>query len=365
MAPKTIGSLHGAAQLGRTARRSISAENPTGAPGQGARATEGTGAAAARDLGSGWKVSPSLVVGAGQRVEIAAIDGAGVIDHIWLTTGPEAWRSLVLEMSWDGNDDEPAVSVPLGDFFCQGWGEFALLTSEPIVVAPRGGMTCYFPMPFRTSARVVLENLSAVDHVVYYQVDLVLGEVAEDLGYLHAHWQRSHPVPYGEVHTILEGARGRGSYVGTYLAVGVNGPGWWGEGEVKLYVDDDDEHPTICGTGTEDYFGGAWNFDVPGSGYTTFSSSYLGLHQVIVPDGLYRSQMRFGMYRWHLPDPISFESSLRVTIQDLGWRPDGRYLPRSDDLASVAYWYSELPSGAPHRLSLDELEVSSRPPSRA
>jgi hypothetical protein len=146
------------------------------------------------------------------------------------------------------------------------------------------------------------------------------------------------------------------------LAVGVNGPGWWGEGEVKFFIDEDKEFPTICGTGTEDYFGGAWNFDVPGQGYSTFSSSYIGLHQVIRPDGLYRAQTRFGMYRWHVPDPVHFERNLKVTIQDLGWRPDGRYLARSDDMASVAYWYSEHPEGIASEFSIDALEVSSRPP---
>jgi hypothetical protein len=267
---------------------------------------------------------------------------------------------MVLRMSWDGLDEAPAVVVPLGDFFCQGWGEFAPLVSEPIVVAPHGGMNCYFPMPFRKSARISIENLGPADQVVYYQVDYGLGEIPDDLGYLHATWRRANPVPSGEVFTVLDGAAGRGSYVGTYLAVGVNSPGWWGEGEMKFFFDDE-AYPTICGTGTEDYFGGAWDFEVPGQGYSTYSSSFLGLHQVIRPDGLYRSQTRFGMYRWHLPDPVNFERKLKVTIQDLGWRPDGRYLARSDDVASVAYWYSEDPAGVTSHISLDALEVSSLP----
>ena len=348
------------ARLTASESRAITAENATGARGAGARATEGTGANAARDLGVGWKVSPSLVIGAGQRVELAAIEGPGVIRHLWLTMRVEAWRTLVLRMTWEGDEGHPAVALPVGDFFCQGWAEYAPLMSEPIVVAPYGGMNCYFPMPFRTSARLSLENLGAVDHVVYYQVDYALCEVPPDMGYFHAHWQRSNPVPASQVHTILEGAAGRGSYVGTYMAIGVNGPGWWGEGEVKFYLDGEAD-PTICGTGTEDYFGGAWDFDVPGQGYSTYMSSFLGLHQLIKPDGLYRAQTRFGMYRWHLLDPVSFESELRVTIQDLGWRSDGRYLTRSDDIATVGFWYAEGPSGVPAQLALDDFEVSSRP----
>jgi hypothetical protein len=352
-----------AARLSRVESRAITAENPSGQRGGGGRATEGTGANAARDLGVGWKVSPSRVVPAGETLELAVIEGQGVIEHLWLTTRPDAWRSMVLRMSWDSADEAPAVAVPLGDFFCQGWGEFALLLSEPIVVAPNGGMNCYFPMPFRRSARITVENLGPNDQTVYYQVDYALGEVPDDLGYLHATWRRANPVPAGDVFTILDGARGRGSYIGTYLAIGVNSPGWWGEGELKFFFDNEND-PTICGTGTEDYFGGAWDFEVPGHGYSTYSSSYLGLHQVIKPDGLYRSQTRFGMYRWHLPDPVVFESDLKVTVQDLGWRPDGRYLPRSDDLASVAYWYSEVSGGVASDLSLDALEVSSLPSRR-
>ncbi len=120
----------------------------------------------------------------------------------------------------------------------------------------------------------------------------------------------------------------------------MNSNGWWGEGEIKFYLDDDTDYPTIGGTGTEDYFGGAWNFDVPGQGYTAFSTPYLGMPQVIRPDGLYVSQQRFGMYRWHLLDPIHFASGIpKVDIQALGWRSGWRYLPLRDDIASVAVFY--------------------------
>ena len=146
-------------------------------------------------------------------------------------------------------------------------------------------------------------------------------------------------------HTILEGIEGQGQYVGTYIAWGVNSNGWWGEGEIKFYLDDDTDYPTICGTGTEDYFGGAWNFDVPGKGYTEFSTPYLGMPQVIRPDGLYVSQQRFGMYRWHLLDPIHFATGIpKVDIQALGWRSGWRYLPLRDDIASTALFYLDRPT---------------------
>lgn len=340
--------------------RSISAENPTGEPGGGARATEGSGARAARDLGPGWKVSPSRVVEAGETLTLADIDGPGVIRHMWLTCSRDAWRRLVLRVYWDGAQ-RPAVAVPLGDFFGLAWGKFAPLHSQFVTVAPNGGLNSYWPMPFRHRGRVELENLGDQPAVVYYQVDYSLGEVSDDAGYFHARWRRSYLVRPQDVHTLVEGIEGSGQYVGTFLAVGVTSPGWWGEGEIKFYLDGE-EYPTICGTGTEDYFGGAWNFDVPGQGYTTYTSPYLGLHQVLSPDGLYQSQQRFGMYRWHGPDPIRFSSALRVTIQDLGWMPDGRYLSRQDDLASVAYWYLDGPQGCDDApLCLDELLTASRP----
>jgi hypothetical protein len=108
-------------------------------------------------------------------------------------------------------------------------------------------------------------------------------------------------------------------------------------------LDGDREFPTICGTGTEDYFGGAWNWEQPIGQYSTYSTPYLGMHQLIKPDGLYRSQQRFGMYRWHVMDPIRFESDLRITIQDLGWRSERRYLPQQSDISSTAFWYQAEP----------------------
>jgi hypothetical protein len=342
--------------------RSISPENPTGAPGQGGRAVGGTGAVAARELGPGWKVSPSVEIAPGTTFDLAAIEGPGRITHIWLTAHPDHWRGLLLRAHWDG-DPTPAVQVPVGDFFGQGWCRFAQLSSSMIAVNPHGGLNSYWPMPFRASARLTLENLTPAAVIVYYQVTYEIGgdESGADesgSGYFHAQWRRSNPLPAGSTHPLLAGMRGAGHYVGTYLAWGVNSRGWWGEGEIKYYLDDDAGFPTICGTGTEDYFGGAWNFDVPGQGYTAYTTPYLGLHQIIRPDGLYESQQRFGMYRWHVPDPIHFATGIRVDIQALGWRSHGRYLPRHDDIASTAFCYLDAPSAVPPAPpGPDELEV--------
>ena len=371
--------------------RSISAENPTGEPGRGDMATEGTGAIPARELGQGWKVSPSIEIAGGETVALANIEGPGAIQHIWLTVHPRHWRSLAWRIWWD-DEETASVETPLGDFFCSGWGERCNVSSLPVAVNPAGGFNCYWEMPFRRRARITVENLSP-DPVpaLYYQITYTLTEVPDDCAYLHAQWRRSNPLPYQEVHTLLDGVVGQGQYVGTYLAWGVNNTGWWGEGEIKFYLDGDGEWPTICGTGTEDYFGGAWNFEHPPGEYGVYSTPFLGLPQVIRPDGLYRSQQRFGMYatdsesstemdergrrhqprvhgsglshptgdiyvpgyrfgmyRWHVMDPIRFQQDLRVTIQALGWWAEPgeqlRYRPGEDDIASTAFWYQ----GEPH-----------------
>jgi hypothetical protein len=347
--------------LSEALSRSISAENPTGEPGRGGGAVTGTGEAAGRDLGVGWKISPSIVIPPGERATLADIAGPGILRHIWLTVHPRWWRRMLLRFRWE-HHEQPAVDVPLGDFFAQGWAEHAALSSQFVTVAPHGGLNSFWPMPFKDHAEVSLVNLSDEAATVYYQLDYTLEDVPAAAGYFHAEWRRSAPVDVDGLHTVIDLVQDRGHYIGTYLAVGVNHPGWWGEGEIKFYLDDDDALPSICGTGTEDYFGGAWNFDVPGQGYTPYCSPYMGLHQVLRPDGLYRSQQRFGLYRWHGPDPIHFRRSLRVTLQDLGWRPDGRYLRRRDDIASTAFWYQLSPGGLPHEdVTVDHLEVGSRP----
>ncbi len=340
-------SLATLSRLSKAQTRSISAENFDGAKGRGGMATEGTGAASARELGPGWKVSPSIHIAGSSTTTLAEIEGPGAIQQIWLTVHPSAWRQLVLRFYWDG-EESPSVEVPLGDFFCSGWTERCNISSLAVCVNPAGGFNCYWEMPFRRHARITVENV-APDEVkgFYYQINYTLTEVPEECAYFHAQWRRSNPLPYQAVHTLLDGVVGQGHYVGTYLAWGVNNNGWWGEGEIKFYLDGDDEWPTLCGTGTEDYFGGAWNFEFPPGQYGLFSTPYSGLPQVILPDGLYRSQQRFGLYRWHIVDPIRFQTDLRVTIQALGWRAaregKSRYLPLQDDIASTAFWYQTEP----------------------
>ena len=319
--------------------RSLSAENFTGERGKGGMATEGIGANAARDLGRGWKISPCIAIQPSETRVIADIQGPGAIQHVWMTPSKH-WRFSILRVYWD-ESPIPSVECPIGDFFACGWNRFAQVSSLPVCVNPGSGLNCYWEMPFLKRCRISMTNIGLEQMELFYQIDYALTPVPENAAYFHAQFRRVNPLPYREVYTILDGAQGRGQYVGTYMAWGVNNNGWWGEGEIKFFMDDDGEFPTICGTGTEDYFCGSYGFETnePVRAYREFTTPYAGLPQCIRPDGYYSSQTRFGLYRWHIMDPIRFRKRLKVTIQALGWRSDGRYLPLQDDIASVAYWY--------------------------
>ncbi len=338
--------------------RSISPENFTGEKGKGGMATldEGSAAHAARDLGQGWKVNPFVVIEPGETFTMAVIDGPGAIQHIWMTpTGNR--RFSIFRIYWD-DEENPSVEVPVGDFFANGWGGFAHVNSLAVTVNPGSAYNCYWTMPFRKKCKITMTNIDENPMRLYYQIDYTLSEVPDNAAYFHAQFRRVNPLEYKEVYTIIDGIKGEGHYVGTYLCWGVNNNGWWGEGEIKFYMDGDKKFPTICGTGTEDYFCGSYNFDVGGQ-YKEYSTAYAGLPQIIRPDGSYQAQQRFGLYRWHITDPIRFKKDLRVTIQALGWRSGGRYLPLKDDIASVAFWYQAEPHNTfPSLPEKDELEVN-------
>ncbi len=327
---------------------SISPENLSGEKGKGGMAepslpnTRNVNNAswAARDLGKGWKVNPYLTINSGETVTIAEIDGPGAIQHIWMTpTG--VWRWSIIRIYWD-DETTPSVECPIADFFCMGWGEYAPVVSLPVCVNPGSAFNCYWQMPFRKKCKITMENINDRDSMnLYYQIDYTLTNVPDDAAYFHAQFRRT---PYNESSdfTIIDGIKGKGQYVGVYIALGVHNNGWWGEGEIKFFIDDDKAYPTICSTGTEDYFCGSYNFDRNGR-FTEYCTPFAGLCQVIRPDGTYRSQERFGLYRWHIMDPIRFDKNLKVTLQDLGWRHDGRYLTQHSDIAATVFWYQAEP----------------------
>lgn len=335
-----LGNL---SRLSNARSRSISPENFSGAKGQGGMALQGTGAQCARDLGQGWKISPSVAIPAGQTFEMASIAGPGAIQQIWLTpTGN--WRFSILCIYWDGQS-QPSVECPVGDFFGLPWGRFSPLVSLPVCVNPGSAFNCYWEMPFRKSCRITMTNLGHEDMTLYYQVNYTLTDVPADCAYFHAQFRRTNPLPYKTDYTILDGIQGRGHYVGTVMGWGVNNANWWGEGEIKFFIDGDGEFPTICGTGEEDYFCGSYGYNERMEhgkyAYESFTTPYTGFYHV--EEYNTDKVRRIGQYRWHITDPVRFKQDLRITIQSLGWQSEGRYLHLQDDLASVAYWYQLEP----------------------
>ena len=332
--------LAGIPRLSNSVTRSLSPENPTGEVGGGARAIPDENGPASL-LGPGWKARPCITLAAHSTTSLADIGGPGVIQHIWITVESEAaYRSCVLRMYWDG-EDSPSVEVPLGDFFANVHGLPCKINSLPVAVNPTGGFNSYWPLPFAKHARITIENQFWGDFPgFYYEITYALGDVDEDMAYLHAQWRRSMTAREHPEHVIVDGIRGCGHYVGTVLGWEQFSNGWWGDGEVKFYIDGDDEYPTICGTGTEDYVGGAWCFG------DTYSTAFLGYP-------LWRREPgqvpKHGMYRWHILDPIRFKTDLRVTIQALGlnstskWWLNRKFDPLTDDISSVALWYQTEP----------------------
>lgn len=317
--------------------RSISAENPTGERGGGAKEIPDENNPAAM-LGKGWKVRPCITLDPGSTTTLMDVTGPGIIQHIWITVHPNAYRDTVLRFYWD-DEATPSVEAPLGDLFCNGHGLRYNVNSLPVAVNPVGGFNFYWPMPFRARARVTIENQRWEEiRGFFYQITYTLTDVPDNAAYFHAQWRRSLTAREHPEHVLLDGVRGQGHYVGTFMAWSQFSNGWWGEGEIKFYMDDDSEYPTICGTGTEDYFGGAWAF-----GGETYSTPFLGYP-------LYRKEPgevpRHGLYRWHVFDPIRFKQELRVTMQALGWWPNHTFEPLTDDIASVAYWYQSEPHAA-------------------
>lgn len=328
--------LGGVPLLADARTRSICAENPDGAKGGGAKAVPEDGPAGW--LGEGWKVRPCITLKAGETVTLADITGPGIIQHIWITVRETAYRDCLLRIWWD-DEKTPSVEVPLGDFFCCGHSLRVKVNSLPISVNPSGGFNSYWPMPFRKSARITIENQRWEDiGGFFYQITWAETAVPDEAAYLHAQWRRSMGTRECPEHIILDGVQGKGQYVGTYLAWTQLSDGWWGEGEIKFFIDGDGQYPTICGTGTEDYFGGAWGF-----GGDTFSTPFLGYPLYQKEEG---RVPKHGLYRWHIMDPIRFDEDLRVTIQELGWWPNGKYQPLTDDICSTGYWYQAEPHTA-------------------
>jgi hypothetical protein len=303
----------------------------------------------ARELGRKWKVRPCITLPAQSITTIMDIDGPGCIQHIWMTVDSKVYRDLIIRFYWD-NEEFPSVETPVGDFFCNSFNTRTNILAIPINVNPSGGFNCYFPMPFKKHAKITVENRASFNQGgFFYAITYALTDIDNKDAYFHAQFRRKNLLEYKEDYVIIDGIKGQGHYVGTMLAWQQNNSGWWGEGEIKIFLDGDTEFPTICGTGTEDYFGGAWGFG------QNFTAPFLGY-----PSGNCDGKPgnRHILYRFHLLDPICFKKDIKVTIQTLGWRSEGRYLPLQDDISSVAYWYQIEPHQKfPKPGSRDDLEI--------
>ncbi|MBX7256969.1 MAG: DUF2961 domain-containing protein [Candidatus Hydrogenedentes bacterium] len=308
--------------------RSISFENPTGAPGEGGKA--------AGQWGPGRKGAPSRVLKPGETVQLCDIKGSGTIRHIWMTmramppniapNQPAVLRSLVLRAKWDGQQ-HPSIECPIGDFFGFAHGKVSAYQSAVHSIGPLSGLSFWLPMPFSKQATITISNEHDTEILFYYQIDYTLGDKhPADVGRLHTLFRRENPTTRKQDFELLPQRKGKGRYVGTVIGIrNLHPEQWWGEGEVKMYMDGDTEFPTICGTGSEDYVGLSWGIQV-----ATFLYNGCSL----------KEKDFVSMYRWHLPDPIVWQKDIRITIQQLGF-PGGE---TESDWSCASFWYEPIPS---------------------
>ncbi|MBI1196956.1 MAG: DUF2961 domain-containing protein [Phenylobacterium sp.] len=321
--------------------RSISFENPTGARGGGGRA--------ASPLGVGRKGAPARFVAPGETVDLADIEGPGTIRHIWMTTSltPEAMRGLVIRAWWE-DQEHPSVEAPLGDFFGFAHGYTPPYESEIHSVGERNGLNIWLPMPFRKRARLTLSNELGKPTPLFYQIDYTLGDRhAADVGRLHALFRRENPTTPGRDFEILPQRRGQpGRYLGCVIGVRPLSPDWWGEGEVKMFLDDDGDFPTIAGTGAEDYVG--LSFCIQQTPFRLHGANWRERDDRI-------DTGRVSMYRWHTLDPVFWRRELKVTVQQIGLAATSRppatfeayadlFRERADDWSACSFWYEATPS---------------------
>jgi hypothetical protein len=303
--------------------RSISFENPTGARGQGGRAGS--------NLGPGRKGAPAQTIRGGETVTLCDIIGRGTIRHLWITMqhDPEMLRTCVIRVWWDAQP-HPSIECPVGDLMGFAHGKVMPYQSAVHSVGEKAGMNLWLPMPFKSQARITFANEGTNDMSLFYQIDYTLGDRhAFNVGRLHVLFRRENPTKLKKDFELLPERRGSGRFIGSVMGIRSLADGWWGEGEVKVYLDGDTSYPTICGTGSEDYVGLSWGIQ-----QTPFLYQGCSLNQ---PGFV-------SMYRWHLPDPICWHQKCRITIQQIGWK-DG-LCERQDDWSCATFWYEPLPSAA-------------------
>ena len=302
--------------------RSISFENPTGSPGEGGKT--------ASKLGMGRKGKPAITLKAGQTVQLCDIKGAGTIRHIWMTTSnnPANLRSLVFRAWWDGQE-HPSIECPIGDLMGFAHGKVMPYDSAVHSLGKNAGMNIWLPMPFVKRAKITLSNEGKENVPLFYQIDYTTSDKHPgDVGRLHVLFRRENPTTMKKDFVMLPQRKNKGRFIGAIIGIRNMHPGqWWGEGEIKIYMDGDKDFPTICGTGSEDYV----------------CLSY-GMQQTpYLYNGCSLNQKDFvSMYRWHLPDPIWWQKECRITIQQISWK--NGLAETQDDWSSATFWYEPTPS---------------------
>ncbi|UCG49102.1 MAG: DUF2961 domain-containing protein [Phycisphaerales bacterium] len=304
--------------------RSICFENPTGAPGRGGME--------ASNLGVGRKGKPAITLKAGQEVQLCDIAGPGTIRHIWMTTSnnPMNLRSLVIRAWWDGQE-HPSIESPIGDFMGFAHGKVMPYFSAAHSLGRNAGMNIWLPMPFVKRARITLTNEGRENVPLFYQIDYTIGDKhPADVGRLHALFRRENPTTLKQDFVLLPQRNNKGRFMGTVIGIRNLSPGqWWGECEIKVYMDGDTDFPTICGTGSEDYVGLSY-----GMQQTPYLYNGCSLN----------NKSFVSMYRWHLPDPIAWKKDCRITIQQIAWR--NGLAETQDDWSCATFWYEPVPSAA-------------------
>ena len=314
--------------------RAITWENRTGEAGAGGQAASG--------LGKGRKGSPCIgKIKNGETTTLMDVEGCGVIRHIWITIPHRSvrdMRNMILRMYWD-NSEVPSVEVPMGDFFGVAHGRCRVLTTAYVTQVLGRGFNSYIPMPFRKHARVTVTNDMPDGKdmgAFFFQIDYEMRDrLPENTGLFHAQFRRENPTTMKQDFVILDNVEGPGFFLGCVIGVRALGPDWWGEGEMKFYMDGDTDYPTICGTGSEDYFEAAWGmgeYQTPYAGCPMNLTNHHFKHPLV------------SLYRFHEKDPVYFRKSLKATMQQIGYKGGGVGLfERSDDWCSLAYWYQLNP----------------------
>lgn len=332
--------------------RSISFENPTGAPGAG-------GTAVNSQIGKGRKGAPNKLIEPTETVVLCDIQEKGTIRHIWMTgewinfpwlkvrnmTRSKLLRSIVIRAYWD-DQQHPSIECPLGDFMGLAHAKIVPFQNSVHSIGENGALNIWLPMPFNKNARITLTNESDVSFTLFYQIDYTINDQHQDnVGRLHVNFSRENPTTPKVDFEILPKREGKGRFIGAVLGIRTLHPGWWGEGEIKFYMDGDTEYPTICGTGSEDWI--ALSYEMQQTPY-----QYHGCNLRFISDSttmaldLKTNQMKemnreyITMYRWHLPDPIYWKKDCRVTIQQIGCC----YYERKDDWSTATFWYEPVPS---------------------